>query len=83
MVVAVFAKLVGCGLGARWAGMGWREALAIGSGMIAKGTMGIILAILAMQHKLIGERMFVAIVVVSLLTSVLSGPMIQFVLNRR
>lgn len=58
------------------------EAWAIGSGMIAKGTMGIILAILALQHGLISERMFVAIVVVSLLTSVISGPMIQLFLGR-
>jgi Kef-type K+ transport system membrane component KefB/mannitol/fructose-specific phosphotransferase system IIA component (Ntr-type) len=83
LLIAISGKIVGCALGARLSGMRWRESLAIGSGMIAKGTMGIILGLMALQNEVIGERMFVAIVVVSLTTSMLSGPMIQRILKRK
>lgn len=43
-------------LAAHWNGMGPRESLAIGSGMTAQGTMGIILGLLALRNGIIEER---------------------------
>lgn len=76
-------KVLGAGIGARWSGMPWREAWATGAGMMAQGTMGIILGLLALQNRMITERVFVAIVVVSLTTSMLSGPLMQRILKRK
>jgi Kef-type K+ transport system membrane component KefB len=53
------------------------EAWAIGFGMNARGAMEIILALLALQYGVISERVFVALVVLALVTSMMSGPMIQ------
>ena len=51
--------------------------------MNARGAMEIILGVLALRAGLIGERMFVALVVMALFTSLISGPAIQSVLGRK
>lgn len=80
--IACIGKLIGCGLAARWSGMPWRESWAIGSAMNARGAMEIILALLALEAQLIDERLFVALVVMALATSVIAGPIMQMVLRR-
>lgn len=81
--VACAGKIVGCGLGAHWSGLTRREAIAIGIAMNARGAMEIILGLLALQHGVIRERMFVALVLMALVTSIMSGPLIQTVLRRK
>jgi K+:H+ antiporter len=83
LAVACIGKIVGCGLGARWSGNSRRESAAIGLAMNARGAMEIILGLLALQHGVIRERMFVALVVMALVTSIMSGPLIQKVLRRK
>jgi len=46
-------------------GLGRREAWALGFGMNARGAMEIILGLLALKYGLIGERLFVALVVMA------------------
>ncbi len=83
VVVAIVVKVGGCGLGARLAGLTGRESWAIGFGMSARGAMEIVLAQLAKGAGLITDKLFVAIVLMALITSLLAGPMIQKVLRRR
>jgi Kef-type K+ transport system membrane component KefB/mannitol/fructose-specific phosphotransferase system IIA component (Ntr-type) len=83
MVVACLGKIGGAALGARIAGMDRRESWAIGFAMNARGSMEIVLGLTALKHAIIDERMFVALVVMALLTSVMSGPLIQRSLGRR
>jgi Kef-type K+ transport system membrane component KefB/mannitol/fructose-specific phosphotransferase system IIA component len=83
LVIACVGKVVGCGLGARLAGMAPREAWAVGFGLNARGAMEIILGLLALQYGLIRSRMFVALVVMALVTSVMSGPIMQRLVRRR
>lgn len=83
LLIACLGKVVGCGVGARYSGMSPREAWAVGFAMNARGAMEIILGLLALQQGLIGERLFVALVIMALATSMLSGPMMQRILGRR
>jgi Kef-type K+ transport system membrane component KefB/mannitol/fructose-specific phosphotransferase system IIA component (Ntr-type) len=80
LVLATLPKLVGCALGARIGGLGWRQAAAVGFGMNARGAMGIILADLAREAGLIGDKMFVALVLMALVTSLASGPAMKWFL---
>lgn len=73
-LVATAAKLVGCAGGARLTGLPWREALAVGFGLNARGAMEIILALLAREAKLIDDKVLVALVTMALGTSLLAGP---------
>ena len=82
LVIACAGKVLGCGLGARLAGTAWRESWAIGVAMNSRGAMEIILGLQALQAGIIEERMFVALVMMALVTSLVSGPLIQRILRR-
>ena len=81
--VALTAKVLGSYIGARWARMGPRESWAVGFGMASQGTVGIILGQLALTAGLITNQLMVAIVIMALGTSLLSGPAMQKILRQR
>src|ERR1700693_4142820 len=81
--VGCVGQLLGAGRGARLGGMDRTSSLAVGLAMNARGAMEIILGILALQAGLIRENMFVAMVVMALITSLISAPAIHFVIRRR
>jgi Kef-type K+ transport system membrane component KefB/mannitol/fructose-specific phosphotransferase system IIA component (Ntr-type) len=81
-LLASAPKITGCALGARIGGMRWREASAVGFGMNARGAMGIILAAIARDAGLLRDETFVALVVMALATSLLSGPAMKWLLYR-
>ncbi len=81
LVLAFTGKVVGSVLGGRLGGLSWRESWGAGVGMSAQGTMGIILGVLALQIGLISQEVFVALVVMALVTSLVSGPLLQWVLR--
>ncbi|MBL9121300.1 MAG: cation:proton antiporter [Phycisphaerae bacterium] len=81
--VACVGQILGGSFGARLAGFPPRHAWSIGFALNARGAMEIVLATLAMQAGLIGERLFVALVMMAIFTSLLAGPAIQRILKRR
>lgn len=83
LLIAIVSKVIGCGLGARFAGLPWRESWAIGFGMNSRGAMEIILGSLALQARVITQPMFVALVIMALFTSIMSGTIMQRILHRK
>lgn len=81
VALASLSKTLGAWLGARLGGMGQREALAVGFGMNARGAVLMVMASLALERGLIEERMFVALIVTALVTSLMSGPAMRKVLG--
>jgi len=82
LVIATLGKVGGCLVAARWTGFPRRDAWAVAFGLNARGAMEIILGLLALQAGLIGERMFVALVIMALVTSMTSGALMQRALGR-
>jgi Kef-type K+ transport system membrane component KefB/mannitol/fructose-specific phosphotransferase system IIA component (Ntr-type) len=83
ITLGTVGKVLACGLCARWGGFKRREAWAVGFGMNARGAMEIILGLLALQAGVIGERLFVALVVMALVTSATSGYFMQKILGMK
>jgi len=81
LIIACFGKVLGCSLGARIGGLSKRESWAIGIGMNARGAMEIILGLLALRFQLISEKLFVALVFMAIVTSLISGPLMQKILR--
>lgn len=77
LALAYIGKVAGAYLGARIGGMISSNALAVGFGMNARGAMEIILGTLAFQAGLISQPVFVALVVMALVTSLSSGPLMR------
>jgi len=81
LALAFLGKTAGAGLGARAGGMPWRQALTIGSGLNARGAMEIILGTLAFEAGIIQQPVLVALIVMALITSVTSAPMMRYFLR--
>lgn len=82
LVLAYFGKVFGATLGAYIGGLKVNQAFAAGFGLNARGAMEIILGTLALNAGIISPTIFVALVVMALLTSLTSAPMIRYFLNR-
>lgn len=82
-LIACLGKLIGAGLGAWWGGKPWREALAVGFALNARGAMEIVLASAALEVGMIERRLFVALVIVAVGTSLISGPALRRLIVRR
>jgi len=83
LIIACVGKVVGASLGARLGGMHWHHAMAVGFGLNARGAMEILLGSLAFQAGLIAQPIFVALVVMALVTSITSAPMIRYFIKER
>jgi Kef-type K+ transport system membrane component KefB len=82
IAIAFVGKIIGSGLGTRLGGFTWRESIAASFGMNARGAMEIILGLVALENGLINERVFVSLVIMALITSITSGPLMKWVLRK-
>jgi Kef-type K+ transport system membrane component KefB len=78
-LVAVVGKVVGCGLGAL--SLGKRQALAVGVGMIPRGEVGMVAALLGLSHHVIGHDLYSVIIVMCALTSLVAPPLLRAALG--
>ncbi len=69
--VALLSKLIGCGLPARISGMSTRDSLIIGTGMVPRGEVAMIVALIGLNQNLIMQDTYAAIVLMSLLTTII------------
>ena len=79
--LACAGKIAGCTFGARISGLRLKESLAIGFGMNSRGAMEIILGLLALEYGVITENLFVALVIMAIGTTMLSGPVMEFLIR--
>lgn len=68
-IVAVLSKLIGCGLPAKLSGLSTRDSIIVGIGMSPRGEVAMIVALLALQMNIIEQPSFVAIILMSLITT--------------
>lgn len=83
IVVASVSKIPAAFLGARLGGLDRRTAWAVGCGMNARGAVGIILANLGLENKVIDEPTYVALVVMAIATSLFAGPSMKACLGKK
>jgi Kef-type K+ transport system membrane component KefB len=70
-VVAILTKLIGCGVPAKLQGINTRDSLIIGVGMIPRGEVAMIVALIGLNQNLIMQDTYAALVLMSLLTTIL------------
>ncbi len=83
LAIAMIGKVSGCYWGAKMMKLTKRESAAVGFGMSAQGAMGIILGQVALEKGLITNQLYVAIIVMALCSSIVAGPMMQKMLQRK
>lgn len=83
IVVAIVTKAVGCGLFARLSGFTATESIRVGAGMISRGEVGLIVAGYGLAHQIIGRDVFSASVVMVLVTTMVTPPLLRLTFPRR
>jgi Kef-type K+ transport system membrane component KefB len=78
-VVAILTKLVGCGLGA--VTRGERTALIVGAGMVPRGEVGIVVAMIGLNMGTIGLDTYSVIVLVSIATTLYAPFLIRTIIK--
>ena len=82
MLVAVAGKVLGCAAGARLNGYGWRDSLAVGSLMNARGLMELIVIKIGYDAGLIGPELFTMLFAVTLVTTLMAAPLLGLLYRR-
>jgi Kef-type K+ transport system membrane component KefB len=79
-LLAILGKVIGCGAAAL--SLGWRNALAIGVGMVPRGEVGIVVASIGLSRGVIGPGIYSIVILMCVLTSLLGPPLLRQALLR-
>ncbi|PKL65887.1 MAG: cation:proton antiporter [Methanomicrobiales archaeon HGW-Methanomicrobiales-3] len=71
-IVAILTKVIGCGIPAKMGGLCTKDALIVGFGMAPRGEVAMIIALIGLERGIIGQGIYVAIVMMSLLTTIIT-----------
>jgi Kef-type K+ transport system membrane component KefB len=82
-LVAILTKWLGAGAGARLSGMSWLESARVGIGMASRGEVGLIVANVGLTNGIIDANVFTIIVVMVLVTTVITPPLLRLSFRRK
>jgi Kef-type K+ transport system membrane component KefB len=82
LAAAVFGKVLGGAIGARFAGYGWRDSFATGALMNARGLMELIVMKVGLDAGLIGPSLFTMLLVMALVTTLMTSPLLTLFAGR-
>lgn len=80
-LIAILSKIIGCGLPALGLGFNIKGALRIGSGMVPRGEVALIIAGIGLTSGILNERLFGIVIIMTLLTTLLAPPLLSFSLK--
>ena len=83
VLMAIVGKLVGSMLAARWTGSSWRDAFVLGALMNTRGLMELIALNVGYDLGILSPRMFTMLVVMALVTTAMTGPLLDSVSRSR
>lgn len=81
--VATARKLGGSALAARLTGMRWRESLQLGALMNTRGLMELVALNIGYDMGILSQRIFSMLVIMALVTTVMTAPLVTFFGKRR
>ncbi|RJO63122.1 MAG: cation:proton antiporter [Dehalococcoidia bacterium] len=70
-IVAILTKVIGCGGAARILGLDIRNSLIVGMGMVPRGEVAMIVALIGLNQQLITQSTYSALILMALLTTVI------------
>jgi len=74
-VLAVISKVIGCGL--PMLGQGWRQVLQVGTGMMPRGEVALIVALVGLQSGIVTQGTYAIVVLMTAVTTVLAPPLLR------
>ena len=83
VTLSIVGKGVACLLAARVSGEAWRESVAIGVLMNARGLMELIILNIGLQRGVITPTLFTIMVLMAVVTTLMASPLFELVYGRR
>jgi len=77
LLAAVFGKMGGAALAARWSGQSWRDAVALGALLNTRGLVELIVLNIAYSVGAFTPTLFTMLVVMALVTTMITAPMLN------
>lgn len=71
-IIAAVTKFVGCGIPAKITGMDLHDSLTVGAGMIPRGEMAMVIALVGLSMGIIGQDAFISIIMASLICTMIT-----------
>ncbi len=71
-LVAIITKVIGCGIPAKLGGLCSKDSLIVGFGMAPRGEVAMIIALIGLERGIIGQGIYVSLVMMSLLTTIIT-----------
>lgn len=81
ILIATIGKFGGTLLAARFAGIGWRESAALGILMNTRGLVELIVLNIGLDLGVISPRLFTMLVIMALVTTFMTGPLLELTLG--
>lgn len=78
--LAVVSKLIGCGL--PMIGQGWRQVLQVGTGMMPRGEVALIVALVGLQSGIVTQPTYAIVVIMTAITTLLAPPLLRVLFRR-
>jgi Kef-type K+ transport system membrane component KefB len=69
--VAILTKIIGCGIPALFQRMSFKDSLIVGVGMVPRGEVAMIIALIGLSQNLIDQSTYSALILMSLLTTII------------
>jgi nucleotide-binding universal stress UspA family protein len=82
IAIASIGKFAGAFLGGKIGGLNFREALALGCGMNARGSTEVIVATIGLSMGALSQNLFTMIVAMAITTTMAMPPMLRWALSR-
>lgn len=79
-VLAIVSKLIGCGL--PMLGHGWRQVLQVGTGMMPRGEVALIVALAGLQSGIVSQSTYAIVVLMTAVTTMLAPPLLRVLFRR-
>jgi len=75
IALAILTKFIGCGIGAL--GMGRRQSIQVGVGMIPRGEVGIVVAQIGLALAVVSDAVYGVVLAMSVITTIAAPPLIK------
>lgn len=82
-LISIFAKLIGCGFGARITGFNFKSSVQIGAAMISRGEVALILAVIGRESGLLYHDLFTSVIIVVMVTTLVTPPLLKILFDKK
>lgn len=83
VLIAIFGKMIGCGLGGLLSGFKSRELLQIGIGMIPRAEVALIIANQGLTGNIISNATFTSIILLVVVSTIVTPPLLKYLFSKK